>query len=126
MKANGALTPADQCRELGINVGDTKLPCLRIRHDDGRVATDAEIWAELQRLEVQAFAGQAGQGHLVELVDELRSEIEAMRELLRLARAERDELAAKFYAEARAEKDAALWEERARHLGWRDEREPAR
>lgn len=51
------------------------LPCLRIRHDDGRVAMEAEVWTEMQRLQAQAFA---------------------------------------------AEEDAALWEERARHLGWRD------
>lgn len=71
---------------------DRDLPCLRIRHDDGRVATESEVWAE----------------------------IEAQRELLRLVRLERDELAAKVYAEARADEDAALWEERARHLGWRE------
>ena len=32
------------------HAGMTGLSCMRIRHDDGRPATDAEVWAELERL----------------------------------------------------------------------------
>ena len=32
------------------HAGMTGVLCLRIRHDDGRPATDAEVWAELERL----------------------------------------------------------------------------
>jgi hypothetical protein len=39
---------------------------------------------------------------------EAAEEIEAMRDVM-----------------LKTEADAALWEERARHLGWRDDREPA-
>ena len=29
------------------------LPCMRIRHDDGRAASAAEIWAEIERLRAE-------------------------------------------------------------------------
>lgn len=32
------------------HTGMTGLSCMRLRHDDGRPATDAEVWAELERL----------------------------------------------------------------------------
>jgi hypothetical protein len=38
----------------GAVVGDQDLRCRVIRHDDGRAATPAEVWAEMQRLTAEA------------------------------------------------------------------------
>lgn len=41
----------DYCQtHRGAPVEDAALPCLAIRHDDGRRVTQREIWAEIERL----------------------------------------------------------------------------
>lgn len=41
----------DYCQtHRGAPVEDAALPCLAIRHDDGRRVTQRELWAEIERL----------------------------------------------------------------------------
>ena len=53
---------------------------------------------------------------LLQLVSALRAELASMRRCFEAADRERSELRARA---ERAEADAALWEKRAQHLGWR-------
>ena len=53
---------------------------------------------------------------LLQLVSALRAELASMRTCFEAADRERSELRERA---ERAEADAALWEERAQHLGWR-------
>lgn len=44
----------DYCQtHRGAPVEDAALPCLAIRHDDGRRVTQRELWAEIERLRAE-------------------------------------------------------------------------
>lgn len=47
----------DYCQKhRGAPVEDAALPCLAIRHDDGRRVTQRELWAEIERLRTENAA----------------------------------------------------------------------
>ncbi len=60
----------------GAVVGEQDLRCRVIRHDDGRAATPAEVWAEMQRLAAEAAKSERS---AITFGDIVQSQVLAMR-----------------------------------------------